>query len=118
MTTVREGKRSAFPVQTVTILVLCMTLNNYSLVSLFPYIGVMVMDLLGLETTNEAGEILRYRVSTDCTTHKISQCESTHIYICVSGSYADVSADPQTCCCVFRVSLSGQWGYTMSTVGF
>lgn len=96
MTSVREGKRSAFPVQTVTILVLCMTLNNYSLVSLFPYIGVMVMDLLGLETTNEAGEILRYRVKHrlhDNTVAKQQQCNSTHINS-TSCSYADASADP------------------------
>lgn len=57
----RDAKEEgAFPVQTVTILVLCLTLNNYTLVSLFPYIGVMVMHLLGLETTNEAGETYRY----------------------------------------------------------
>lgn len=45
-----------FPTRTVWILSLCMTLNLYSLVSLFPYVGVMVEDLLELETTNEIGE--------------------------------------------------------------
>lgn len=49
---------STFPARTVIILSLCMTLNTYTLVNLFPYVGIMVKDLLELETTNELGELL------------------------------------------------------------
>ena len=45
-----------FPVRAVIILSLCMTLNSYTMVSLFPYVGIMVKGLLRLETTNELGE--------------------------------------------------------------
>ena len=44
------------PVRSVVILCLCMTLNSYTLVNLFPYVGLMVKGLLGLETINEVGE--------------------------------------------------------------
>ena len=47
-----------FPARDVTILSLCLTLNIYTLVNLFPYVGVMVNDLLELETTNELGELV------------------------------------------------------------
>lgn len=46
-----------FPTLAVVILVLCMTINGYALSNLFPYVGMMVKDLLGLETTNEAGMV-------------------------------------------------------------
>ena len=49
---------SKFPARIVIILTLCMTLNIYTLVNLFPYVGVMIKDLLELETTNELGELL------------------------------------------------------------
>lgn len=49
-----------FPARTVWILSLCMTLNTYTLVNLFPYVGVMVKDLLELKTTNEIGECVGY----------------------------------------------------------
>lgn len=52
----RESGVGDFPARMVAILSLCMTLNIYTLVSLFPYVGFMVQDLLGLETTNESGE--------------------------------------------------------------
>lgn len=45
-----------FPRLEVIILVLCVTVNSYTLVNLFPYVGIMVMQLLGLESINEAGE--------------------------------------------------------------
>ena len=45
-----------FPARAVLILSMCITLNSYTLVSLFPYVGVMVKQLLELETTNELGE--------------------------------------------------------------
>ena len=44
-----------FPTLAVVILSLGMVIHSYTLVSLFPYVGMMVKDLLGLETTNEAG---------------------------------------------------------------
>ena len=56
MLVAREPGVGDFPARTVTILSLCMTLNIYTLVSLFPYVGLMVQDILGLETTNESGE--------------------------------------------------------------
>lgn len=45
-----------FPLRSVVILCLCMTLNSYTLVSLFPYVGLMAKGLLGLEKINEVGE--------------------------------------------------------------
>lgn len=45
-----------FPHRPVIILALCMTVNAYAVVNLFPYVGIMVKDLVGLESTNEAGE--------------------------------------------------------------
>ena len=45
-----------FPVRSVLILCLCKTLNSYILASLFPYVGLMVKGLLGLENINEVGE--------------------------------------------------------------
>ena len=46
----------AFPYGPVLILALCLTVNAYTLVNLFPYVGLMVKDLLGLSTINESGE--------------------------------------------------------------
>lgn len=51
-----DAEPRGFPIGVVTILCLAMTMNSYTLVSLFPYVGVMVKELLSLETTNEAGE--------------------------------------------------------------
>ena len=48
-----------FPTLAVAILCLGMTVTSYTLVSLFPYVGMMVKELLSLETTNEAGECNR-----------------------------------------------------------
>lgn len=45
-----------FPLREVVILAICMSLNGYALSNLFPYVGMMVKGLLGLETTNEVGE--------------------------------------------------------------
>lgn len=50
-----DGKKP-FPIGPVFILALCLTVNSYTLVNLFPYVGMMVKHLLGLATTNEAGE--------------------------------------------------------------
>lgn len=52
-----ENCQGKFPSGAVVILALCTTLQCYTLVSLFPYVGLMVEQLLRLETTNEAGEI-------------------------------------------------------------
>lgn len=51
-----EPTARGFPTRTVVILSLCATLNSYTLVNLFPYVGLMVKELLALETTNELGE--------------------------------------------------------------
>ena len=51
-----EAGRTKFPTCAVVILALAMTIQDYALVSLFPYVGTMVKGLLSLETTNEAGE--------------------------------------------------------------
>ena len=53
----REPGSANFPARVVVILSLCMTVNTYSVVSLLAYVGVMVKELLQLETTNESGEM-------------------------------------------------------------
>lgn len=50
------AKAAPFPLGPVAILAICMSLNGYALSNLFPYVGMMVKGLLGLETTNEVGE--------------------------------------------------------------
>lgn len=45
-----------FPFLEVMILVLCATVYVYTVVNLIPYVGIMVMQLLGLASINEAGE--------------------------------------------------------------
>lgn len=47
---------SPFPLGVVLLLALCMTLTMYSMVSLFPYVGMMVKELLRMEPTNGVGE--------------------------------------------------------------
>lgn len=49
-----------FPAGIVMILSLGMTLNMYTIVNLFPYVGIMIKELLKLETTNELGEWLLF----------------------------------------------------------
>lgn len=46
----------AFPHRSVIILALVLTINGYTLASLFPYVGMMVKHIMGLSTINEAGE--------------------------------------------------------------
>jgi len=36
-----------------------MAVHSFTFVSLFPYVGIMTCQLLGLGSTNEAGETLR-----------------------------------------------------------
>ncbi len=45
-----------FPTSAITILALCMAVHSFTFVSLFPYVGIMTCQLLGLDSTNEAGE--------------------------------------------------------------
>lgn len=52
----RVAETGPFPFGAVLILAICMTLNAYTLVNLFPYVGLMVKGLLRLSTTNEIGE--------------------------------------------------------------
>lgn len=51
-----DGGLKKFPTRAVVILALAMTINSYTMVSLFPYVGMMVKELLNLESTNEVGE--------------------------------------------------------------
>ncbi len=51
--------KTGFPTLSVVILSLCMGMQAYTYVNLFPYAGMMVKELLGLGTTNESGEVLR-----------------------------------------------------------
>lgn len=44
-----------------------MTIIAYALCNLFPYVGMMVKDLLDLETTNEAGMVPN--AQSRCYTH-------------------------------------------------
>lgn len=45
-----------FPYREVIILVLCVSVHAYTLVNVFPYVGVMVMQLMELKSINDAGE--------------------------------------------------------------
>ena len=47
-----------FPRREVMILVLCVAVNAYTLANLFPYVGIMVKELMGLESINDAGETM------------------------------------------------------------
>ena len=44
-----------FPRREVITLALCSTTLNYTLVNLFPYVGIMVKDMMALDSINEAG---------------------------------------------------------------
>ena len=45
-----------FPVREVITLTICVTTTYYTLVNLFPYVGVMVKDIMELDSINEAGK--------------------------------------------------------------
>ena len=45
-----------FPYREVTILVLCVSVSSYTRVNLFPYVGIMVMQLMRLDSINDSGE--------------------------------------------------------------
>lgn len=62
-----------FPARIVVILSLCATLNSYTLVNLFPYAGLMVKELLALETTNELGELVRTLSGLPFLTKRLSR---------------------------------------------
>eukprot|EP00903_Cladosiphon_okamuranus_P022385 g20588.t2 len=47
----------------VIVLALANTVNAYAMVSLFPYVGMMVKELLGLQSTNEVGFYAGYVAS-------------------------------------------------------
>ena len=51
-----DGEMTTFATRAVVILALANTVNAYAMVSLFPYVGMMVKDILDLQSTNEAGE--------------------------------------------------------------
>lgn len=54
-----DGVLVSFPTRAVVILSMANTINSYTMVSLFPYVGMMVKDLLDLQSINEVGEKLR-----------------------------------------------------------
>eukprot|EP00903_Cladosiphon_okamuranus_P017340 g15976.t1 len=51
----------------VVILALAMTINSCTMVSLFPYVGMMVKELLSLQSTNEIGFYAGYYVASAFT---------------------------------------------------
>eukprot|EP00752_Nemacystus_decipiens_P005353 g4854.t1 len=53
-----------FPRRSVIILALALTTNAYTLVNLFPYVGMMVKHLMNLPTTNESGYYAGYIASS------------------------------------------------------
>lgn len=55
-----SSSKQEFPTREVIILALCVTVNSYTLVNLFPYVGIMVKELMGLESTNEAGKVKHF----------------------------------------------------------
>lgn len=63
MATPAEGR--AFPHGPVIILALALTTNAYTLVNLFPYVGMMVKRLMELPTTNEAGALREAHLGQD-----------------------------------------------------
>lgn len=50
---------TSFPALQVTVLALCMAQQSYTYINLFPYVGMMVKELFGLESPNESGEHVR-----------------------------------------------------------
>ncbi|CAN0415628.1 unnamed protein product, partial [Ascophyllum nodosum] len=52
-----------FPRREVITLALCSTTLNYTLVNLFPYVGIMVKDMMALDSINEAGFYAGYVAS-------------------------------------------------------
>lgn len=51
-----DGEMTSSATRAVVVLALANTVNAYAMVSLFPYVGMMVKDLLSLQSTNEVGE--------------------------------------------------------------
>jgi len=49
--------RYGFPRLEVIILVLCVIVNTYAVDNLFPYVGIMVKQLMELESIDESGEV-------------------------------------------------------------
>ena len=45
-----------FPRREIITLALCVVTHLYTLVSLFPYVGIMAKDMLALDSINEAGD--------------------------------------------------------------
>ena len=54
--TIGYDHHDGFPRLVVVILVLCVSVNSYTLANLFPYVGIMVRQLMGLESINDSGE--------------------------------------------------------------
>jgi len=75
----RQVDAGKFPTGIVIVLSLCMTLNTYSVGSLFSYVGVMVKHLLELRSTNESGEKV-------CTRYNV-QPYACRVYCCCSGYF-------------------------------
>ena len=108
------GEETCFPTRAVVILTLGMTVNSYAMVSLFPYAGMMVKELLSLQSTNEIGEqretpVVHYRGSS-----KIYETSNVHIGsrdsfrpfsgVCKFGRRRDYAINSQ-CCVETPISL-------------
>eukprot|EP00903_Cladosiphon_okamuranus_P005915 g5848.t1 len=50
-----SSAESAFPRRAIIVLALCMAVHAYTFVSLFPYVGTMVTELLDLNSSNNSG---------------------------------------------------------------
>lgn len=51
-----DASTAVFPRRAIFALAFCMAVHSYTFVSLFPYVGTMVTELLDLESTNKSGE--------------------------------------------------------------
>lgn len=56
---------SAFPTRAIIVLAFCRAVNAYAFISMMPYVGTMVTELLDLESTNNSGE--RWMHFEECT---------------------------------------------------
>lgn len=83
---------ACFPTRAVAILTLGMTVNSYAMVSLFPYVGMMVKELLSLQSTNEVGEQRRDATSGTCiiSVHQVREMKGA-TYISFRGIFSGLS---------------------------
>ena len=62
------GGRKRMPLFEVVVLTAALTVNAYTIANLFPYLGMMIQLLLGLESTNASGEFVAVGIQrSSCT---------------------------------------------------